>query len=220
MTSKLLPKAASAVAILGVATGVAAQTTFNVSATVQNSLTVTNEADMNLGTLFATSAAASSYKYVTLSPGGTWGTISGHADRILLTLGGQQAARGSVAVGGTTPVKVTLPNGVFGASLATNGTGSSVELQGAQTTPGVVEVRVADPGVARFYLGDFRAGSVVSGTASSDCNTGNTCTITPSFAATSVSFGIGATLLTDLSGTRTSYEEVPYTGSFEVTASY
>ncbi|PTD97360.1 hypothetical protein C8261_04975 [Pseudothauera lacus] len=219
----MLPKAATAVAILGVATGVAAQTQFNVNATVQNSLTVTNEADMNLGTLFAVSADADDYKWVTLQPNGNYGTVYGSSDLVLLTLGGQSAARGSVAVGNTTPVSITLPDAVFAAAdlqTATNGGTNGTAFSTAQAAANAVEVRVADPAVARFFLGNFRAGSVVSGASGTNCGATNTCTITPAFGATSISFGIGATLMTDVSGTRTAYEEAAYSGSFEVEASY
>ena len=224
MSMKFLPKAASALAILGVASGVAqAQTTFGVNATVQNALTVVNEADMALGTLFAVDANSTAYKYVVLSPAGTYAEPVGNAAITLLTLGGQSAARGSVAVGNTTSFVVTLPDAEVapGAAsdnlntLGASGNGISDTVVGSG-----IEVRLADPGVARFYLVNFRAGSVSGGASSADCGTGNSCTLTPSFGSTSVSFGVGATIVTDLGG-RTAYEADPgYTGSFEVTASY
>lgn len=222
MSSNILPKAAAAVAILGVAGGVSAQTTFDVNATVQNSLTVTNVQDMNLGTLFAVSAASTAFKYAILAPTGSYTTpATGAATVTLLTLGGQQAARGSIAVGGQTPVKITLPASAF-ASIDPAGvdTDSTSSLRVAQNSANAVEVRVADPAVARFYLGNFRAGAASGGAVSDNCSAGNVCTITPAFGSTSISFGIGATLVTDLSGARTSYEESTYTGSFEVTAAY
>lgn len=228
MSSNIFPKAAAAVAILGVATGVsAAPTEFQVNATVQNSLTVVNEADMELGTLFATKAASDQYKWVILAPNGTWDTVEGSLATgiTLLTLGGQQAARGSVAVGDTTAFKVTLPGANF-SDLDANGSTGAAALSGVQTGA-AIPVRVANPSVARFYLGNFRAGAVSSGALSSDCTTPHTdtvneCTITPNFGASTVSFGIGATLMTDVSGgaTRTAYEEATYTGSFEVQAGY
>lgn len=222
MSSNIFPKAAAAVAILGVATGVsAAPTEFQVNATVQNSLTVANEADMELGTLFAVNANSSQYRWVLLSPAGVWDEVKGTSGVTLLTLGGQQAARGSVAIGDSTEFKVTLPSSSFDTASLANATASDNggDFQSAQTAPNAVEVRVANPNVARFYLGNFRAGAVSSGATGADCNT-NVCTITPAFGATSVSFGIGATLMTDVSGTRVAYEEATYTGSFEVNASY
>ncbi|NMG70391.1 hypothetical protein [Parazoarcus communis] len=224
MSSNILPKAAAAVAILGVAGGVSAQTTFDVTATVQNTLTVTKVQDLNLGTLFATAAAASAYKYVDLAPAGTYGTVqgSGATTLTLLTLGGQQAARGSVAVGGTTPVKITLPTATF-ASLEATGTiaGSVAQLLAEQGSSNAVEVRLGDPLAARFYLGNFRAGAASGGSTSGNCSSSNVCTITPAFGQTSISFGIGATLVTDVAGgSRIAYEDATYTGSFEVTAAY
>lgn len=225
MSSNILPKAAAAVAILGVAGSVSAQTTFDVTATVQNALTVTNVQDLNLGTIFATAASDSAYKYVELAPSGTYGTVqgTGATTLTLLTLGGQQAARGSVAVGGTTPVKVTLPAAVF-TSLEATGTvaGAVAQVlveQGTAANP--VEVRLGDPLAARFYLGNFRAGAASGGSTSGNCSSSNVCTITPAFGQTSISFGIGATLVTDVAGgTRVTYEDATYTGSFEVTAAY
>lgn len=224
MSSNILPKAAAAVAILGVAGGVSAQTTFDVTATVQNALTVTKVQDLNLGTLFATAASDSAYKYVELAPAGTYGTVqgSGATTLTLLTLGGQQAARGSVAVGGTTPVKITLPTATF-ASLEATGTvaGSIPQLLAEQASANAVEVRLGDPLAARFYLGNFRAGAASGGSTSGNCSSSNVCTITPAFGQTSISFGIGATLVTDVAGaTRVTYEDATYTGSFEVTAAY
>jgi len=220
MSSNILPKAAAAVAILGVAGGVSAQTTFDVTATVQNTLTVTKVQDLNLGTIFATTASDTAYKYVTLSPAGTYGTVAGHSSLTLLTLGGQQAARGSVAVGGTTPVRVTLPSASF-AGLAVNGTAAVADLQTEQSATTAVEVRLGDPLAARFYLGNFRAGAASGGSVSDNCSSSNVCTITPAFGQTSISFGIGATLVTDVAGnSRVTYEDATYTGSFEVTAAY
>lgn len=222
MRSNFIPKAAGVMAILGVASGVAtAQTTFNVSATVQNALTITNDQDMNLGTLFAVNASDTAYKFVTLAPAGTWGTPTGGATVTLLTLGGQQAARGSVAVGSTTPLKVTMPGTAYNLVAAGTVASDVAAVLAEQGATSAVEVRLADPGAARFYLGNFRAGSISGGSSSADCGTTNSCTLTPSFGSASVSFGIGATLITDVAGgTRTTYEAANYTGSFTVTASY
>lgn len=220
MSSNFLPKAAGAVAILGVVSGVAsAQTTFTATAAVQNALTVVNEQNMNLGTLFAIAPSSTAYKYVTLDPAGDYGDIEGAATVVLLTLGGQQAARASVAVGGSTPVKITLPSAEV-AGLETAGTAIAAVSAALGTA---VQVRVADPGVARFFLTNFRMGNVSGGALAASCSDASTCTITPSFASTGVSFGIGATLVTDILGgtSRSAYEAATnYTGSFVVTASY
>ena len=231
MKVNFLPKAAGALAVAGLVAGTAgAQTTFQVTATVQNALTVTNAANMNLGTLFATSANSTAYRWVTLAPNGDWGTVQGDTTGVtLITLGGQSAARGSVTVGGnTTPFTVTLPTaslatgaGTQSTALGASGAGANSWAAGQLTILGAAPVvRVADPGVARFYLVNFVAGAVSGGNTSSNCNTA-TCTITPTFGASDVSFGIGATVVTEYdSGARPSYAAATYTGSFNVSAAY
>jgi hypothetical protein len=205
-------------AILGMAiSGVASATDFNVNATVQNALTVTKVADMNLGTLFATTASNTAYKYITLAPAGTMNTAAGAATIILLGLGGQSAADASVAVGNTTPFTVTLPSHTA-AVEATGAVGGVITALQGLASP--VEVALADPSVARFTLIDFRAGAPTGGTAAAGCATTATCVLTPSFGSTSVGFKIGATIVTDVSGTRTAYQAGSYTGTFAVTASY
>ncbi len=213
----------AAVALLTVS-GAASAVTFNVSSTVQNALTVTNVADMNLGTLFATTASTGAYKFMTLSPDGTMGSPSGHASITLLGLGGQAAAQASVAVGTNTAFTVTLPDAEVGA-LNVDGVGSIGAIQGSGID---VEVAAADPVVARFKLVNFTVGNVTSGTADANCTNldgSNTlCTLTPDFGATSVDFNIGATIVTDLdsggTGDRDTYQAATYTGTFDVTATY
>lgn len=208
--------------------GTANAVDFTASATVQNALTVTNVAEMNLGTLFATTAADDAYKYITLAPDGTMGIALGAASVTLLGLGGQSAAQASVTVGNTTPFTVTLPTAEIadGATTSledTGAIGTVITAIGAVTD--VIEVRLTDPAVARFQLVNFTVGSVTGGTpTAAECaditDDAVTCSLTPDFGATEVGFSIGATIVTDVSGTRTSYEAGDYTGTFTVTASY
>lgn len=208
------------VALLGLAmSGTAAATEFTASATVQNTLTVTNVADMNLGTLFATSASTGAYKAITLGTDGSMGSPAGHADITLLTLGGASAAQASVAVGNTTPFTVTLPDA--DATLDAGGVEATNSPDAAAET---IYVRLGDPAVARFQLVNFRAGAPTGGTAAAGCASGNTCVLTPSFGSTEVTFSVGATVVTDVNtestAGRVTYEAGTYTGTFEVTASY
>jgi hypothetical protein len=193
---------------------VASAATFNVTGTVQNALTVAADAgtagEMHLGTVFATTASSGSYKYMTLAPDGTMGASAGAGSIILLGLGGHQAAGASVAVGNTTAFTVTLPDYAMGTLDGTTTTATGT----------VVEVAPADPAAARLRLVNFRAGNPTGGTAAAGCATTASCVLTPTFGSTSVHFGIGATIVTDLSGTRTAYQPTSYTGTFAVTATY
>ena len=230
MKVNVLPKAAGALAVAGLVAGsVGAQTTFTATANVQNALTVANLANMNLGTLFATVSNDTAYRWVVLNPDGTYGDVQGDdTDITLITLGGQSAARGSVTVSGNTaPFTVTMPAASIGTvaadtssvSLGEDGAGAAV-IQFSNVLASAPAVRVADPGVARFYLVNFRAGAISGGNSSNNCDTA-TCTITPTFGATDVSFGIGATLVTEYAvGARPEYVAATYTGSFAVEAAY
>jgi len=199
--------------------GVASAVTFNATATVQNALTVTKVADLNLGTLFATTASGAAYKYMTIGTDGTMSAPLGAATVTLMSLGGQSAGSATVAVGNTTAFTVTLPSGTA-AVENTGAVAGTITALAALTAPAIAEVKLADPAVARFTLINFRAGTPTGGTAAAGCATANTCLLTPSFGSTSVGFGVGATIVTDVSGTRTAYQAGSYTGSFAVTASY
>ena len=207
--------------VFGASAGAMAAT-FDVSADVQNALEVTQVQPMSFGTLFATAASdgsANGYSYLTLQPGGGFDDAGQNqsSNIPLISLGGAQPARGSVAVGSTAEFQLTLPD------TASSGLGASSAV--TLTGDDVIQLRIGgasgDPAVARFYLTDFTAGSATGGTIGTP--TGNVYPVTPSFGSTAVEFGIGAVILTDLNLTGTSrdtYEAGTYSGTFEVTASY
>jgi len=211
------------VALLGMAmAGVASAETFNASATVQTTVAITNIVDMDLGTIYATTAsgaAGETYSAMTLSPAGVMGAkVDGTAAGVVLIgLGGQAAATASIAVSGTSPVTLTLPSAEF--TVVPGGAG-----YGAGISPLGVEVAAADPSVAKFLLGGFTVGDVTGGTADASCtNTTDQlydCVLTPSFGSTQIDFGIGADIVTDVKSGNTAYQPTTYTGSFTVTASY
>ncbi len=221
-----------AVALISMAmSGPASAVDFTASATVQNALTITNTADMNLGTVFATKAMAGKYSYMTLAADGTMGSSAGSASVTLLGLGGQSAATGTVAVGTTTPFTLTLPAAELTTAGNVEGTGEvAAAITALKALTDQVEVRITDPATARFQLVNFTVGAVTSGTAATDCAAAITgtatpvCTLTPDFGATSVGFGIGATIVTDVNssgaGDRDAYQAAAYSGTFTVTASY
>ena len=193
----------------------AAPTAIPVTASVQNALTVTKVADMNLGSIFATTASSGGYRYMTLGTDSTMSIPNGSGAGTLLSLGGMAAADATVAVSSTTPFTLTMP--AFEVVLNTDGTTNLSTITGF-TAP--VEVQLADPAVARFTLVNFRAGTPTGGTVAAGCATANTCVMTPSFGTTDMGFKIGAGIVTDLSGTRVTYEAGTYTGTFDVSASY
>ena len=209
--------------VLAFGAGQATAETFSVTTDVQNTLAITIVQDLNLGTLFAASANSSAINSLALAADGTFGTSTPFATGgatgdapSLISLGGQTAARGSVATG--SDFTVTLPAGTQTADLAATADFASA----AATAAGVSEVRIGgsggDPTVARFYLADF-----VVGDATADANptqTTNTVRFEPGFSVTTVEFGIGATVYTDGSGVRDAYEAGTYTGSFDVTAAF
>lgn len=212
-------------ALLVMAAGVSAET-FDVSAQVQNALTVTQVQPMSFGTLFAVRAGsglADEYSFITLDPAGGFDDSVAHTGETaggdgipLISLGGATPARGSVTVGSTAVFQLTLPNG------ASSGVGGDPSADPVGITGTVPTLRfggvAGDPSVARFSLVRFRAGNPTGGTIGTP--TGSVYPITPSFGSTAVSFGIGATIITDTSGTRTTYQAGTYEGTFEVTASY
>lgn len=220
----------ASIGLLGVAmSGSASAVVFNANATVQNALVVTNVADMNLGTIFATTAASAAYRYMSLSPLAAMGGSAGSATLTLIGLGGQVAAKGSVAVGVNTPFTVTLPAAEMPTLNPLESTGAVAgAITALKALADQVEVRATDPSVARFQLVDFVVGNITNGTASANCTTlggaDTKCTLTPAFGATAVDFNIGATIVTDVNssgaGVRDTYQAAPYTGTFTVTATY
>lgn len=238
-------KGAGLVGLLAAGSSAAMAADFDATATVQNALEVTVVNGMNLGTIFATRAVSSSVGVLRLSPDGTItnpiSTATTGAPSII-ALGGQDPARASITVGSREPLTITLPVAASDDEL------SSDDRTGADqgdTAPGaianMVELRLGgaggDPSVARLYLANFSVGAVTGGsitddTSNSDAETCSdatrivdegdeiTCEITPSFGSTLVEFAIGADIVTDISATRTTYEEGTYEGTFEVTATY
>lgn len=211
--------------VLAFGAGQATAETFSVTTDVQNTLAITIVQDMSLGTLFAASANSSAINSLTLAADGTYGTptafatggVTGDAPS-LITLGGQTAARGSVATG--SDFTVTLPAGTQTVDLTVTADFASA----AATTNEVTEVRIGgsggDPTVARFYIADFVIGDATADSNPTAGGGANETDFAPGFGVTTVEFGIGATVYTDGSGVRDAYEAGTYTGSFDVTAAF
>ncbi len=211
----------ASIAMLGVAaSGVASAVDIGATATVQNALTVVKVTDLNMGTIFATTAAAGGYRYLTLAPATS--AVTAGAGPVttgvgtVLSLGGAAAAEATIAVGGTTPVNVVLPTQAAAAALGTATAAQMVTYAGGSP----IYLQLADPAVAKFMLMEFTAGGVTGGT---NTGTASVPILTPSFGSTSLSFKIGASVATDVLGsgaTRTAYQNGNYTATFPVTANY
>lgn len=203
----------------------AAAEDFDATVSVQNALAITNIQAMNFGTLFAANANASAAAQLDLAPGGGIsegtgldinGTASTDAPSFLSLGGATAAAQGTVSPSNNV-FTVTVPAGDSSADLTA--TGDFATNATAVDAGDVIEM-IIDSGntsVARFYLADFTL-AAVSG-ADSVSQTGSDYEITPTFNS-DVVFAVGASIFTDASGTRTTYQQGTYTGTFEVEATF
>lgn len=201
---------------LALGAGVASAADFDVTAEVQNTLAVTVVTPMNLGTLFVNDlSTGTGIGTLVLAPGG--GMTEGETGQVIKSLGGHTPARASVAT--DQPFTVKVPAATFTASswaTADNVTGIT----------DVVEMRLGgaggNPSVARLYLANFTVGDITGGTETTApaATAGDPVDITPDFGVADVSFGIGAEVFTDDSGTRTQYQAGTYEGTFAVTAEF
>lgn len=195
--------------------------TFNATVNVQNALAVTNGGDLDFDTVFATAASDAESASLTLAPNGNVTEGPAGASFQLLSLGTPVPALASVAVGSQATFTVTLPD-----VEATVSASAQTSMDGSEVKPIYLCAAGAcgNAAVPRFELVNFRLDEVTSGSIADDSDP-RLVTITPSFGVTEVGFNIGATIVTDtnVDSTRSGFEyapDVPYTGTFEVTASY
>jgi hypothetical protein len=219
---KHLALAVSMAATIGLGAATSAQAVdFTASATVENTLVVTNLADFDLGTVFATTtgtALTDGVGALVIAPGGTTTDPTDSATVQLINLGTPVPAQGSVAM--AADFKLTLPDtstidaadfaADAGSSLVniTNGTGNAVELVHSS----------ANPSVPSLWLMHFAVGDVSGGTVGTE--TAGVWPVTQAFGSTSYVFNIGATVTTEPTASAMSYQAGVYSGTFTVTASY
>lgn len=208
---------------------------FDAEATVQNALAVTNVADMNLGTVFATTSSTTATSIMRLSASlGTMANVASDAGPFI-PLGGHIRAQGQVTIGTDAPFDIILPDAqVQGTGAVANQTGWLIGTDGggpltmASGTAVTLAHSSGNPNVANIRLVNFRAaiiGGAPAGTLACPEDPGsvdaNICTATPAFGVTEVNFNIGADVLSDNSALATQgYQEGVYSGTFEVTATY
>jgi hypothetical protein len=219
---KHLALAVSMAATIGLGAATSAQAVdFTASATVENTLVVTNLVDFDLGTVFATTtgtALTDGVGALVIAPGGTTTDPTDSATVQLINLGTPVPAQGSVAMAAdfnlTLPDTSTIDAADFaadaGSSLVniTNGTGNAVELVHSS----------ANPSVPSLWLMHFAVGDVSGGTVGTE--TAGVWPVTQAFGSTSYVFNIGATVTTEPTASVMSYQAGVYSGTFTVTASY
>ncbi len=203
------------------ATSVSAEQ-FDVNVQVQNALAIDDITPMDFGTLYAATANGSAVSGISIAPNGDIGegltqTINGGAAGDappFLSLVDGAPASGSVATDAT--FNIIMPD-ALSADLDSSGwAGDDIDSPRIQLSPDT----------AGFYLTDFNLTEATlvqtGGTGSPQLTevSAGTYTIDPGFNAESVQFFIGATIWTDGEGTRKTYDEALYTGTFEVTAEF
>lgn len=213
---------------VGLGTSIAHAEDFNASATLQNTLAVTNLQDLDLGSVFATAtggAPADGVGAIVISPEGAVTTPTVVSSSVnLVSLTSPTAAQGSVDM--TAAFDLTLPD--TSAALAAEFDGAAVTSYASWTDGTAIELEheSANPAVPSLYLVHFTVGDVSGGTVGAEASQGaGVFAITPDFGETTYVFNIGATLTTQ-PGTGTgpgdalTYQEGIYAGTFQVTAAY
>jgi hypothetical protein len=205
---------------LGASTAHAAD--FDATATIQNTLTVTNVLDFDLGTVFATVTGAAYTNGVgalVISPTGVLTSPSTSATILLTSLSTPVPAQASVAMTSdfnlVFPVTSTIDVDDFvddgGTGLIENILSAGVELIHSS----------GNPTVPSLYLMHFTVGDVSGGVAGADATFTGGFAVEQDFGESTYVFNIGATLTTEPadSGALT-YQEGVYSGTFAVTAEY
>ncbi len=201
---------------------------FTASATLQNTLAVTNLQNFDLGSVFATvtgTLANEGVGALVISPLGavTDPTDSGTIN--LTSLAAPTAAQGSVDMAAQFTLTLPATDGIdvldfpidVGASIAADILANGIELVHDS----------ANPSVPSLWLMHFTVGDVSGGTrADESTEFDGDFVVTPDFGETTYVFNIGATVTTEpgaLDGTVTypsTYQEGTYSGTFAVTAAY
>jgi hypothetical protein len=98
------------------------------------------------------------------------------------------------------------------------GTLATLAAATGASAPVVLTHSSGDPSIPDLWMINFTVGEETNTDTLTD-NGDSTFTFEPSFGATEVTFGVGATLITEVGG-NASYQPGTYSGTFEVTASF
>ena len=217
---KHLAIAASVAATIGLGTSTAQAVDFSATATVENTLTVVNVADMDLGTVFATTngaAAVNGVGALVMAPDGTVTDPTDSATVQLINLGTPAAAQGSVSM--AADFTLTFPD--TSTYLAADFAAGGVALLAARAVTTELVHSSANPTVPSLYLTHFTVGDVSGGVATEGTTNVGDFTVVQGFAETTYVFNIGATVTTaPFDAAQQTYQAGVYTGTFAVTASY
>lgn len=222
--NKRLAITASVAAAVSLGASTAQAVDFTASATLENTLTVTNVQDLDIGTVFATvtgAALANGVGALEIAPDGSVTDPTDSATVELISLAAPTAAQGSVDMAAdfnlvlpdTTAIKaVDFDDDTTSSSLVTitNGTGNATELVHSS----------ANPSVPSLYLMHFTVGDVSGGTNAENATNDGDFTITQGFGETSYVFNIGGTVTTEPTTSAATYQAGVYSGTFAVTAAY
>jgi hypothetical protein len=221
---KHLAIAVSLAATIGLGAATNAQAVdFTATATVENTLAVTNLADFAVGTVFATvtgAALTNGVGALVISPTGAVTDPADSASVQLINLGTPVPAQGSVDM--TSSFSLTLPDTstVDAADFVANaGGGADTEITAGATVTELVHSS-GDPAVPSLFMMHFTVGDVSGGTATEGTSHVGDFTVAPDFGATTYVFNIGATVTTEPTSAAASYQAGVYTGTFAVTATY
>lgn len=231
---KHLAIAVSVAATIGLGASTTAQAVdFGASATVENTLTVTNLADFDLGTIFATKSgdiAADGVGALKIAPDGTatdaanWDSAVAGVN--LISLGTPVPAQGSVDMVSTFTLTLPDTSAVGESDFPAGGAALAAAITSTVATNEIIELQhfSADPAVPSLYLLGFTVEAVSGGTLPLTPTEGvGAFVVTPEFGATSFVFNIGGNVITEpaaTTGGEAFYQPGAYSGTFAVTASY
>lgn len=201
---------------------------FNASATLQNTLAVTNLQDFDLGSVFATVTGTAANEGVGALKISSLGVVTDPDDSTtinLTSLAAPTAAQGSVDMAAQFTLTLPATNAIDETDFVADAGGG---IAAAIAANGIELVHdSANPSVPSLWLMHFTVGDVSGGTVGAETTTyDGVFLVTPDFGETTYVFNIGATVTTepgalDANVTYPStYQEGTYSGTFAVTAAY
>ncbi|MGQ7846780.1 hypothetical protein ACUNV4_20015 [Granulosicoccus sp. 3-233] len=197
---------------------------FTASATLQNTLAVTNLQDLDIGSVFATvtgAALANGVGALVIAPGGTIADQGSDSATVNLTsLTSPTAAQGSVDMTADFTLQLPDTSAIVAADFAADGTSTLVNITNGTGNATELVHESANPAVPSLWLMHFTVGDVSGGVSTAGTLNEGDFTIVPDFGQTTYVFNIGATLTTEPTTSEQTYQEGVYSGTFEVTAAY
>lgn len=201
---------------------------FTASATLQNTLAVTNIQDFDLGSVFATVTGTLANEGVGALNISALGVVTDPTDSTtinLTSLGAPTAAQGSVDMAAEFTLTLPATDAIDAADFAADASGTLAADMAANGIELVHET--GNPSVPSLWLMHFTLADVSGGAVGTEATPfDGVFTVTPDFGDTTYVFNIGATVTTEpgaLDGTAAypaTYQEGVYSGTFAVTAAY